>query len=137
MIQYFFENNGDKKKPIVYNKSKNNDSNEMSSSNGIKPLSRRSPIKLIEQNKNPKYELSRVRNNSVNKSKNDYIQEDNKIIFNEFSEADYGSLDLKDLNEKYANFDKPNEKILSDIEWAIDKLRLEDMMVHSDEQQLK
>ena len=92
----------------------------------------------------PSLSLSIQNQNKRNKEQNnmfsprEYLsfledKKDNKIIFNEFSEDDYGSLDLLDLNEKYAIFDKTNEKILSDIEWAIDKLTLEDLIISDDE----
>ncbi len=118
MIQNFYNIEKTKK-----NKTKISDNNLLSHKESIKKNIREPSIDEVEK----------ILNLSKNTLGNNSFFENTKIIFNEFTESDYGSLGLLDLNEKFAVFDKPNEKILSDIEWAIDKLTLEDLIVTSDE----
>ncbi|MBI4650105.1 hypothetical protein HY745_02230 [Candidatus Desantisbacteria bacterium] len=112
MIQIFFSS--EKKN------SKLNNTNSQKKTSPVNPST-----KIIEKKIPPDINLPVLFNNP--NPDDDYILKNDKVIFNEFSEYDYGSIDLMDLNKKYAGFDKSNEKILNDIEWAIDKLTIEDL----------
>lgn len=91
-----------------------------------KTLPVNSSAKIAEKKTPPNVNLPVLFNNP--NSDADYVIKNDKVIFNEFSDYDYGSIDLMDLNKKYAGSDKSNEKILNDIEWAIDKLTIEDLI---------